>query len=242
MDTLLSAVLGSMHADMARMERVAMNIANAQTPGFKREVVAAAAFGAQLSAAATALSVHLDLRPGTLKATGQELDVALSGAGWFEVATPAGAAYTRLGQFHLDAQGRLVTQQGHPVMGVGGEIVLLQGRPVIDAAGRVFEATPGAAAAGREAPSAQLKIVQFESGAPIRRLGEGLVLPQGQALPAAPDALQVRQGFLENSNVSHLHEMVQLLATVRHMESLQKVALGYDEMLGASIRKLGEPT
>jgi flagellar basal-body rod protein FlgG len=234
-----------MQTDMARMERVAMNIANAQTPGYKREVVAAPAFAAQLSAAADALSVHTDQRPGTLKATGQALDLALSGPGWFEIATPEGIAYTRHGRFHVDAQGRLVTQQGHPVMGEGGEIVLLHGNATINVAGRVFEGTTEAGPAGQRAalaPAAQLKLVQFDAAAPIRRLGEGLVLPQGEPAPARPGALQVRQGFLENSNVSHLHEMVRLLETVRHMESLQKVALGYDEMLGTSIRKLGETT
>jgi flagellar basal-body rod protein FlgG len=240
MDTLLSAVLSSMHADMARMERVAMNIANAQTPGYKREVVSASAFGAQLAAAADVLSVHTDQRPGTLKATGQALDLALFGPGWFEVTTPDGIAYTRHGRFHLDAQGRLVTLQGYPVMGEAGEIALLHGNPVIDAAGRVFETTPGRSTGS--APVAQLKLVQFDAAAPLRRLGDGLVLPQGNPAPARGGALQVRQGFLENSNVSHVHEMVQLVATVRHMEAMQKVALGYDEMLGASIRKLGETT
>ena len=64
MDTILSAVLSSMHADMARMERVAMNVANAQTPGYKREVVSAPAFATQLAAAADVLAV---LQSGELK-------------------------------------------------------------------------------------------------------------------------------------------------------------------------------
>jgi flagellar basal-body rod protein FlgG len=245
MDTILSVVLSSIQADVARVERVAMNIANAQTPGYKREVVAAAAFGTQLAAAADAVSVHTDHRPGSLKATGQALDLALAGPGWFEVATPEGSAYTRDGHFRLDAQGRIVTQHGLPVLGEAGEIVLLQGNPVIDVAGRVFEAQPaGSQAASRRAsaPVAQLKVVQFDAAAPLRRLGDGLVLPAGEPATVKEGALQVRQGFLENSNVSHLHEMVQLLQTVRHVESLQKVALGYDEMLGATIRKLGETT
>jgi len=62
------------------------------------------------------------------------------------------------------------------------------------------------------------------------------------ATPVPEAGLQVQQGFLENSNVSHMHEMVGLLESLRHLEAMQKVALGYDEMLGASIRKLGEPT
>ena len=238
MDPILSAVLGSMQADMARMDRVAMNIANVRTPGYKREVVTAMPFGARVEAAdAPRLAVHTDSRPGTLKSTGQPLEFALAGPGWFEVQTAQGPAYTRQGSFRLDAAGRLVTQQGHAVMGVGGEIVLASATPDVDASGRVFEAPGGAR---DPAPVAQLKVVQFERDAVLERLGDGLVLPRGTPVLAADNAVRVQQGFLENSNVSQLHEMVRLIETVRHLETLQKVALGYDEMLGASIRKLGE--
>jgi flagellar basal-body rod protein FlgF len=242
MDPVLSVVLGSMHADMARIERVAMNIANAQTAGYKREVVTATPFAARVDDAAGAVAVHTDQRAGTLKRTGESLDLALAGAGWFEVATPQGVAYTRQGHFRQDAQGRVVTQQGHPVLGVGGEIVLLTATPVIDAAGRVFEGAAAADGPGRAgvAPLAQLKVVQFDGTPAMQRLGDGLFVLQGEPVLAAEGAVQVRQGFLENSNVSHMHEMVRLLETVRHMESLQKVALSYDEMLATSIRKLGE--
>lgn len=236
MDPVLAVVLGSMQADMARMDRVAMNIANAQTAGYKREVVTAAPFGTRIDAAGEPrLTIRTDARPGTLKPTGQALDFALAGPGWFEVLTPQGPAYTRQGQFRLDAASRLVTQQGHPVMGMGGEIVLPSGAPVVDAAGRVFASSTAVGEA-----LAQLKVVQFPSAAPVERRGDGLVLLHGEAMAAPEGAVRIHQGFLENSNVSHLQEMVRLIETVRHLETLQKVALGYDEMLGASIRKLGE--
>lgn len=239
MDTVLAQVLGSMHADIARLERVATNLANVQTPGYKREVLAARPFAEQVANGVAATSVHTDQRPGTLKATGQALDFAVAGPGWFEVTTPRGPAYTRQGQFRLDAGGRLVTQQGYPVMGVSGEIVVPDGNPTVDSEGRLF----AAAGTGRPgAPAlAQFRIARFEAGVALQRLGEGLVLPQGAPVQTTPnDGIQVRQGHLENSNVSQMHEMVRLLETVRHLETLQKVALGYDEMLSTSIRKLGE--
>lgn len=252
MNEILSAVLASMHADLARVERAAMNLANAQTPAYKREVVAATPFAARLTAAgAPALgdhareaggltAVHLDQRAGTLRTTGQSLDFAIVGEGWFEIATAQGPAYTRQGNFRLDARGRLVTQQGLPVMGLGGEIQLPHGRPVIDAAGRVFDGQPSA---GRrvDAPIAQLKVVQFERAAPMQRLGDGLYAASGGLRPASEGAVQVHQGMLENSNVSHMQEMVRLMESVRHFESLQKALTGYDEMLAAGIRRLGEP-
>jgi flagellar basal-body rod protein FlgF len=250
MHPVLSLTLQSMQADMARMDRVAMNLANAQTPGYKREVIAAGTFAQavqeQVAAAAeqggpTALAVHLDPRQGAMKATGQQLDIALSGEGWFEVLTDQGQAYTRLGSFRRDAQGRLVTAQGQPVAGMSGEIQLPEGPVSIDAAGRIFEAVAGEGGVAKSgsAPLAQLKVVAFEEGAPARRLGAGLVGFPGATAKTEVRA-EVRQGYLENANVSSMQEMVQLMQTVRHFESLQKAALSYDEMLGNAIRKLGE--
>lgn len=251
MNEILSIVLTSMHADLARMDRVAMNLANAQTPGYKREVVAAMPFAAQLEAAGSRLlveptathAVHTDARAGTLKATGQSLDLALVGDGWFEVATEQGPAYTRQGNFRLDARGRLVTQHGQAVQGAAGEIQLLHGTPVIDSSGRIFEGalTGSGRAPLSNTPVAQLRIVQFDRSGPLHRLGDGLVAIQGDPMAAAEGLVQIQQGFLENSNVSHMQEMVRLMEAVRHLESMQKVAVGYDEMLAASIRRLGEP-
>lgn len=264
MNEILSLVLGSMHADMARLDRVAMNLANAQTAGYKRDVAVTLPFAARVeqavqdgvqtgpaagrsnpsnatdAAGALAIASHVDQRPGTLKATGQALDLALAGPGWFEVQTDAGTAYTRQGNFRLDARGRIVTQQGQPVMGVGGEIQLAQGRPVIDAAGRVFDGAAIVADGTRGTPLAQLRIVQFAPSAQVERLGDGLVRVQGEPLATAAGSVQVQQGFLENSNVNPVQEMVQLLQSVRHLETMQKVATSYDEMLGTSIRRLGD--
>jgi flagellar basal-body rod protein FlgF len=249
MHPVLSLTLQSMQADMARMDRVAMNLANAQTPGYKREVAVAGfaqALQAQDSAAPeqggpVALAIHLDPRQGTMKATGQGLDLALSGPGWFEVLTEQGPAYTRLGSFRRDAQGRLVTAQGQPVAGTGGEIQLPEGPVSIDAVGRIFEAVTGdgGIARSRSEPVAQLKVVAFEDGVMARRLGGGLVAFPGATVKTEART-EVRQGYLENANVSSMQEMVQLMQTMRHFESLQKVALSYDEMLGNAIRKLGE--
>ncbi|MCG2594942.1 flagellar hook basal-body protein [Ramlibacter sp. XY19] len=239
MHPVLALTLQAMQSDMSRMDRVAMNLANSQTPGYKREV-AAGGFAQLLEAQGAAL-VHIDQRQGTMKPTGQGLDVALSGPGWFEVATDQGIAYTRMGSFRRDSQGRLVTEQGHPVAGTAGEIRLPEGPVSIDAAGRIFEAVGGEGgfAKSRAEPVAQLKVVVFEEKAPAQRLGNGLVVFPG-ATAAADGRTEIRQGHLENANASSMQEMVQLMQTVRHFESMQKVALGYDEMLGNAIRKLGE--
>jgi len=256
MQEVLALALQSMQNDMQRLDRIGTNLANALTPGYQREVAAArpvASFaslvdagpravadgGGPFRAPLTSLLVQTDTRPGSLRSTGQAFDVAIAGPGFFEVATPQGPAYTRQGDFRLDGQGRLVTALGHPVMGRGGEIYPGTAQPRIDAAGSFLPAE-GASGPGAAVPLAQLRIVQPDGAARMAHAGDGLLRAEG-TVSQVPDAeVQVRQGYLENSNVSSMQEMVHLVQTMRHFESMQKVALGYDEMTGQAIRKLGE--
>jgi len=243
MDQILSIALRSMQQDARQLDRIGMNLANAQTVGYQRET-AARPFAHLAGAIPAPTGAALDVRPGTLRSTGHQLDVALGGPGWFEVRTEHGTAYTRQGNFRVDAQGRLVTAQGHAVQGLDGDIQLPHAMPSIDVQGRIFEGALPGAAPGRTdgAPIAQLKVVTAKQGAAAQRLGGGLVLLEGEPQPLPPGEAQVRQGFLENANVNSMQEMVDLMQTMRHFESMQKVALGHDEMMGAAIRRLGENT
>jgi len=257
MQEILAVALGSMQQDMRRMDRVALNLANVSTPGYKREVVAARPFAEMLGAAGLAqaaeselgeplppapLRVFSDLRPGTVRVTGQPLDLAIGGDGFFEVATENGLAYTRHGSFRVDGRGRLVTAAGHPVMGRGGEILLATPSPAIDGSGAITEpgATQGAASPDPAHPLAQLRIVRLEDPQAARRLGDGLWAAGSKVTEVEEGQAQLRQGALENSNVSSTQEMVQLVETMRHFESMQKVAQGYDEMVASAIRRLGD--
>jgi flagellar basal-body rod protein FlgF len=250
MNEVLAIGLQGMQGDMARLEQVGMNLANALTPGYKRGVAVqgpvGASFAAHLGAAAGARDADAtapasrtqaasDTRTGTLKFTGQSLDVALAGSGYFEVLTESGPAYTRNGSFRLDGAGRLVTAQGHAVMGTGGEIVLKTPTPTIDGTGAIHSS-----ASADAQPLGRLRIVEFDAGAQLARLGDNLLAGGAGLKPLAEDAAQVRQGFLENSNVSSTYEMTTLIHTMRHFESMQKVVQSYDDMLGNAIRKLGE--
>ena len=254
MQEVLAIALGSMQNDLARLDQVSMNLANVATPGYKRGMVVqqhnAAAFSAALDAAAVAangvgvgsslgvpsLTLGMDPRAGTFKATGQSLDVAIGNSGYFEVATDKGPAYTRQGSFRVDAQGRLVTAQGHAVMGVGGEIFLTSSSASISATGVVSERGTG----DSERVIGQLKLMQFPDDARPERLGDGLLAAAQGMTPVAAGETQLRQGFVENSNVNAAHEMTQLIQTMRHFESMHRIAQSHDEMLGTAIRKLGE--
>lgn len=243
-----------MHQDMNSLDRISMNLTNTLTPGYQRAVSVSRPFATlvqgQLAPSAAVLGgvdtelalraplpeIVNDSRPGTLKATGNGLDLALEGPGYFEVATANGPAYTRQGNFQVDARGRLVTAQGDPVMGKGGEIFLDGGQPQFDPAGKVsVTGTDGASVA-----LGQLKIVRFDDCAHMARLGSGLLDASGAAVVMDDADIKLRQSYLENANVSSMQEMVQLMQTMRHFESMQRVVQGYDEMLGTAIRKLGE--
>lgn len=256
MDKVLSIALASLHQDMNRMDRVALNLVNSATPGFKREVAVSRPFmnliedgatpnsqvaGANSVLTSMPMQVVLDTRPAALKMTGEPLDLALTGDGFFEVQTETGPAYTRQGNFHTDAQGRLITAQGYPVAGKNGDIFLTTQTPRIDGFGNITEPDAAPKAAGLpNGPIAQIKVVRFEQTSQMRHLGEGLLTP-GEGISAhSPGAGQIKQGALENSNVSSAREMVELIQTMRHFESIQKVTQGYHEMLGVAIHKLGD--
>lgn len=238
MDQVLALTLESMHQDASCLERVGMNLANTLTPGYKRETTLVRPFGelvnAELARGPVPAETVSDMRAGTLRSTGHSLDLALAGDGFFEVATPQGPAYTRQGDLHVDARGRLVTGQNYPVMGMGGEIVLGDAHPQIDAAGKI--SAPGQPGQVLD----QIKVVRFERPAAMAHLGDGL-LSAGAGMSVMNDAeIALRQGYLENSNVNSTQEMVQLMQTMRHFESMQKVTQGYDDMLSVAVRKLGD--
>jgi flagellar basal-body rod protein FlgG len=251
MQPVWAVALEAMQQDAARVDRVASNLANVTTVGYKREVMvqrpysAETSFGQTLSALQAQdgvrdgvraepalLGVHRDQRPGTLKSTGNPFDLALTGPGLLEVSTTNGPAYSRQGQLSLDSQGRLVlAATGDPVMGLGGDIVMGHGPFTIDTSGRV---TQGGRVVG------QVKVVSLQTADNNRPLGNGLVAATGHVSALADAEVHLRQGYVENANVNAAHEMVQLTQTMRHFESMQRAAQSYDDMLATAVRKLGD--
>jgi flagellar basal-body rod protein FlgG len=233
----LEAAAASLSNDLARMTALGHNLANATTPGYKRQLAATQPFQASLAQQEAALSggvaAAIDTKQGTLRVTDAPLDLAIDGDGFFELRTAAGAAYTRRGDFRIDASGQLVTQGGHLVMGAGGPLVLRSAAPVVTRDGRVLDD-------GQEV--GQLKLVSFTDPRSLTASEGGAVFTAPEAAQAlAPErAPRVLQGHLEASNVNTAAEMVRLIETVRHFESVQKVVQGFDEMRERALRKLGE--
>lgn len=239
----VEAVTASMQADMLRLSVIANNAANATTVGFKRQLAVMRSVTPLVPEGAQSLSMAgsvggiprvetlVDHRLGTLTQTGNPLDVAVDGEGFFEVATDAGPAYTRRGVFRIDSGGRLVTEQGNQVAGASGEIVLMGANPTIDRQGNVVES-------GKT--TGQLKVVRFARNTPFESLPGGLLLTDAEPLAVPPGGARIRQGMVENSNVNSTTEMVKLLEATRHFEAGQRVMQGYGDMYDRVLRSLGE--
>ncbi|AYM96397.1 flagellar hook-basal body protein [Acidovorax sp. 1608163] len=260
MQEILAINLQSMRQDMQKLDQISSNMANAITPGYQRGTLSRlpisissgnfsamvesgmVANGAASRAAGSAQGVHLqmDTKPGVLKATGQSLDIAIAGPGYFEVATPSGPAYTRQGNFRLDERGRIVNSSGFPLIGKGGEIFLKSERPVIDEQGNIFDKNEADRLPETSTVLDKIKLIESEDSKTFHRLGDGLITFDGGVRELAESDRKLKQGFLENSNVNTMQEMVQLMETMRHFEAMQKITLAYDEMTGQAIKKLGE--
>ncbi len=258
MSLVLPVSLQSLQNDSSAMDRIGVNLANLTTPGYRREVAlqapvlsadglpgGASAFASavdsqrqQMQAAGAgnaavpvlAGALRFDLRHGTIKTTDAPLDVALMGNGYFEIETDQGPAYTRGGQFHVDARGTLVTAQGQPVAGRSGQISLAPGPVTVDATGQVIQ---NARTVG------QLKVMDLGDAGALQHTADGLYTVSSPARPLADADIQVRQGALENSNVDHMTEMVQMVQVMRHFEAMTHVVQSYDDMVGTAITKLG---
>lgn len=217
---------------MESLDLLANNVANASTGGYKADREFYSLYVAPEGLAQTdndpntmpVIERHwTDHSQGTLENTGNPLDLALSGKGFFAVQGPAGPLYTRNGNFHLAKDGRLATADGYPVSAAGGAPLTLQtGRPIsISSDGTVIQDgnTIG-----------QLQVVDFTSTAGLDKQGNNYFrVPDPKLLPAGNSGAAVEQGKLEASNSSSAESAVRLINIMRQFEMLQKAAaLGAD--------------
>lgn len=232
------AALSGMRARLEDLDRLASDLANVGTSGYKTERAATAAaerpsFRAVLDSAvdATAGSTRVDFRPGTIGATGRDLDVAIEGRGLFVVNTPAGERYTRNGAFARREDGVLTIADGSPVLGTSGEIKIGRGQITVSENGTV---KVGDVIAGT------LRVVDFEDPADAQR--ESGVRFRAAA-GVTPDDITPRivSGSLEQANVSMVDRMAALTDLTRSFEALQRgVSVLMNDIDGRAITELGK--
>ncbi len=251
----LATAASGMEAQQTRLDVTANNIANVSTAGFKKSRAEFADLMYQSSRPAGAptgagtnapsgLEVGLGVRvaatqrllgQGEMRQTGNQLDVAIEGQGFFQVQLPSGdVAYTRNGAFQLDAEGRLVTSEGYPL---AGELAVpLEAQSVSIAA----DGTVSALVPGDPQPQnlGQLQIATFANPAGLEPMGKTLFRESGGSgavvlgAPGEGGAGSLAQGTVELSNVNVVEEMIDLISGQRAYEINTRVIKAADEMLG----------
>jgi flagellar basal-body rod protein FlgF len=227
MDTTTYIALSRQTALARRMTVVAQNLANVNTPGYKAERIRFETVWEPAGPPGRLAFVQevgrlRDMTDGPLAPTGNPLDFAISGDGFFTVATPDGPAYARSGRFRLDPEGTIVTSTGQPLLDENGS-------PVTVPAGssRVELASDGTLSV-ESGPFARLQIVTFADPARLERIGDGLFRTDQSPQPSA-DARLV-QGMLEGSNVQPVAELTRLIDTTRAFEMVQRLIETHHEL------------
>lgn len=223
-------------------EIAANNLANINTTGFKKDAVhfrkmldSQLALAVQLNQTedlADAQEVLINFSQGELSQTKNPLDFALEGNGFFVVLTPEGERYTRDGHFSLNADGELISSRGYPVVGKAGVINLLSGEITVDANGEIYQ---------NGELIDQLKIVDFPKPYPLRKEGKNLLALTGDVREIEdPEDILVKQGFLENSNVNPISEMIRLITVSKSFQAGQRAIQDQDRTLARAVNSVGK--
>jgi len=255
-ESMYSALFGAMSNEV-RLDTISNNLANVNTTGFKKE---AYAFQDTFQRLATDYltddrqnlraeeiwpRAYVQARPrlsgqysdqsqGPMQATGNPLDLAIVGEGYFKVRTPEGDRLTRSGSFQLASDGRLLTEQGYEVLGDGGALVLPRDTNIqIDMNGRIK-------ADGEDI--GVLDLVNVSDPKALVKQGKNLFsIRQGSRATEIPvDGASVQQGYLEKSNVEIVSEMVNMMEAQRAFEINQKIMTTTDGMESLVINKVGQ--
>ena len=225
-----------------QLDVVANNVANMNTAGFKAQslrfeefvmpVAEASSFNGHsdqtVSYVHDAQSVY-NMKPGATLDTGDPLNVAINGDGWFTIEAEEGTLYTRNGDFTINDQGELVTQAGNRVLSDGNPIVFGPEDAQIEIAQDGTISTS-------EGIRGRLRAVRFENPGLLRTAG-GNLFDGPDALPT--EEVRFIQGALEKSNAEPVAEISKLIDVTRKYESISKVLKQIDELRETAIGRLG---
>lgn len=228
----------AMLAQTQRLNQVSNNLANVDTTGFKKDNMTfhEMLYMAQGNRQRVGKALHLinDHQQGVMKMTGNQLDLAISGEGFFKIQTTEGIRYSRAGNFQLNNQGQMITANGHLLLGAGGAITVDGTEITIGRDGNVM-------VDGENVN--QISIVSFADKNDLKKEGSNLFrLKEENVQEQAAVNFEVQQGFLEGSNVSVMTEMAALIELQRAYESQQRVIRIIDDLDNLAISRVGKMT
>jgi flagellar basal body rod protein FlgG len=244
MEPITAIAASGLRARMESLDLVANNIANATTGGYKADrefyglyVAPEAAGNDSLTTMPVIERPWVDHSQGVLHPTGNPLDVALSGKGFFAVNGPSGPLYTRNGNFRVAVDGKLTTSDGY---GVRDSLSPL-GVPLTLQATRPLEISSDGTVTQDGVVTGKLEVVDFTSTAGLSKQGSNYFRVNDPAVrPTAPSGTSVEQGHLETSNTGTAESAVRLVSVMRQFEMLQKaVSLG-NEMNKKAIEEVAK--
>jgi flagellar basal-body rod protein FlgF len=234
--------LSSQMALQRQMDVVSNNMANLATPAFKGEAMIFSQYlvkpaGTGPLAFVQDIGTVRDLRQGPLTRTGNPLDLALEGKGYFAVQSPLGVRYSRSGHFQLDAQGQMVTDDGFPVLGDSGQPLIVP--PNTRTITVAPDGTVSLSSDGTTASSlvGKLQVVDFAAPQAVAPGANGLWVTDQTPQPAAAT---VQQGMIEESNVQPVVELTRMLSVVRASQSVKNLLDEESQRQSNAIDKLSK--
>lgn len=235
-----------MLSEMDKQDIISNNLANVNSSGFKADKASFYEFPKMfvdminggsssiglLGRGSGLYGVFTDYTEGQMKETGNPLDLAITGNGFFAVNTPNGVAYTRDGSFTLDGAGRIVTKKGYLVLDTNGAPI------TVGRGGKISVSDAGTVSVDNRQVG-RVAIYSFGNNprTTIRKVGDNLFV-SGVAPTAAANA-RVKSGYLENSNVNPIKEMVEMITTMRAFETNQRIIQAQDETLDRAVNTVG---
>ena len=233
----LAVAVSAQIAMRKRMETTAQNIANINTAGYRGAGVKFEAVLAKAGDTSVAYSssgdTYITRQTGQISHTGNSLDVAIDGDGWFGLSSPKGLVYSRDGRFHMTDLGELQSVNGYPVVDIGGSPIVVDpsaGPIKISESGTISQAGRQLGALGLFLVPADAKLSRYDNSAVISRK------------PVEPvedrTASSVRQGYIEGSNVNPILEITRLIELSRCFEGAETAMQNSDEAAREAIRTL----
>jgi flagellar basal body rod protein FlgG len=246
MNVSLYQAAAAMNANARWQELISANLAASGVPGYRKQdisfnsvaegIIPTAALGGSPFLIPNAQPA-VSFQQASLRPTGNNLDFGLEGKGFFEVQMPDGQmAYTRDGEFKLNAQGQLITKQGYLVQGDSGPLQFDINNPNPITVAPTGEISQGEDVKGR------LSLVEFNDPKLLTVMSGGLFAANDPKLQRDNSSTtEVRQGYLEGANTSPTAEMASLITSMRLFEANQKVLQAHDERASRVISELGGP-
>ena len=244
--------LSGMGVQQAKLDTITSNLTNVNTLGFKSEQAISQTFGQVLrghqgpqtnginivgktNMGSVISRVVVNQAQGQLIQTGNNLDLALDGAGFYtvQVASEQGAPrqlYSRNSSFSINRDGYLITSQGDLLLDVAGKAIPLgQAEFTVNPDGTIVT----------DENQFRLMITEFANPEQLKKTGEGYFSRTDELEQLATVTTQIRQGFVEKSNVDVVNEMTGMIAALRSYEATKKLIQAHNELLGKVISQVG---